>query len=596
MVEPVYFTSLQFQRYKAFRRFSVSLRSFNVLVGPNNSGKSTIIGAFRILAEGIRKAKAKKPELVNVNDKQVWGYKVDLTELPISIENMFSDYDDSEAATISFRLSNGNSIRLVIPEVGVCFMVCETAGLVPRSPAQFRKSFPVSVGFVPVLGPVENVEPVYMEEAARKALSTHRASRNFRNIWHHYGEDFELFRELVQSTWPGMDIQRPELIVGEKRSELLMFCPEGRYPREIYWAGFGFQVWCQMLTYMIKARESSLFLIDEPDIYLHSDLQRQLVSLLRNLGPDILIATHSTEIISEAEPDELLIINKSLRAAKRIRDPHELEKVFTVLGSNLNPTLTQLAKTKRAVFVEGKDFQILSGFARKYGKEQVGNRSDFAVIPLGGYRPQKVKDFSQGVEVTLGAVVSKAVILDRDYRSPDEIQSTLRDLEEICQCVFIHNRKELENYLLEVVPLEKAIQDRIRERQRRVVEEVVFEDDVTDLLDGLTNDLKSDIQGQYLASRTIYESQKYPGHAPGTINAKLLSEFDKRWSNFDEKMALVPGKKVLSMLNTYLQENYNISLTVSGIIAAFRKIDIPQDVVELIEGLDDFSSMDTTEV
>ena len=30
-----------------------------------------------------------------------------------------------------------------------------------------------------------------------------------------------------------------------------------------------------------------------------------------------------------------------------------------ILGSNLNPILTQLAKTKRVLFVEGKDFQIL---------------------------------------------------------------------------------------------------------------------------------------------------------------------------------------------------------------------------------------------
>ncbi len=89
-----------------------------------------------------------------------------------------------------------------------------------------------------------------------------------------------------------------------------MFCPESRIPREIFWAGFGFQVWCQMLTHLIQSGNSSVFLIDEPDIYLHSDLQRQLLGLLRNLGPDILIATHSAEIIAEAEPDDIVLINK----------------------------------------------------------------------------------------------------------------------------------------------------------------------------------------------------------------------------------------------------------------------------------------------
>ena len=92
-----------------------------------------------------------------------------------------------------------------------------------------------------------------------------------------------------------------------------MFCPEERIPREIFWAGFGFQVWCQMLTHVIQSEGASLFLIDEPDIYLHADLQRQLLGLLQNLGPDILIATHSTEIITEAEPDDILLSISAVR-------------------------------------------------------------------------------------------------------------------------------------------------------------------------------------------------------------------------------------------------------------------------------------------
>ena len=170
---------------------------------------------------------------------------------------------------------------------------------------------------------------------------------------------------MIRETWPGMDIEPPEVKHSIKETGLNMFCPEDRLPREIFWAGFGFQVWCQMITYIVKSKDVSLFVIDEPDIYLHSDLQRQLVSLLKTLGPDILIATHSTEIISEADTDDLLVINKRFNSAKRISDPSQLQNIFGVLGSNLNPTLTQLAKSKRAVFVEGKDFQVLSLFARK---------------------------------------------------------------------------------------------------------------------------------------------------------------------------------------------------------------------------------------
>ena len=205
-----------------------------------------------------------------------------------------------------------------------------------------------------------------------------------------------------------------------------MFCPEERFPREIFWAGFGFQVWCQMLTFIVRSKKDSLLIIDEPDIYLHSDLQRQLVGLLKEIESDVLLATHSTEIISEADPGDLLVINKKSSSARRIKDPSQLQGVFGALGSNLNPTLTQLAKSRRAVFVEGRDFQVLGAFARRLNKGAVSNRSDFAVIPAEGFNPTKVKDLSDGMELTLGAKLLKAVIFDRDFRPDSEVSAMSR--------------------------------------------------------------------------------------------------------------------------------------------------------------------------
>jgi predicted ATP-dependent endonuclease of OLD family len=175
-------------------------------------------------------------------------------------------------------------------------------------------------------------------------------------------------------------------------------------------------------------------LIDEPDIYLHSDLQRQLLTLLRNLGPDILIATHSMEIITEAETDDIVLINKRRPRGRRIQHPSQLQEVFAALGSNLNPILTQLAKTRRVLFVEGKDFQILGKLARKLGFETVGNRSDFAVVPVEGFNPERIRSLKIGMEATLGGNVLAAAILDRDYRSAAESEAITSACRSFCNC------------------------------------------------------------------------------------------------------------------------------------------------------------------
>ena len=55
------FTSVEFKRFKAFSSFRIDLKHFNILVGPNNCGKSTVLTAFRILASAMRLANARNP-------------------------------------------------------------------------------------------------------------------------------------------------------------------------------------------------------------------------------------------------------------------------------------------------------------------------------------------------------------------------------------------------------------------------------------------------------------------------------------------------------------------------------------------------------
>ncbi len=488
-----------------------------------------------------------------------------------------------------FTLSNQNQLTLYFPEQGTCYLIADAHGREIITPTGFRAQFNCPIGFVPILGPVEHNERLYGRDAAPLALFSYQAARNFRNIWHHYPERFDEFRSVLTNTWPGMDIERPTIEMVDGKPHLYMFCPEGRIPREIFWSGFGFQVWCQMLTHLIQSQDGSPFLIDEPDIYLHSDLQRQLLGLLRDLGPDILIATHSTEIITEAETNDIVLVDKRRGSGRRIRDPSQLAEVFEVLGSNLNPILTQLAKTRRVLFLEGKDFQIISRFARKLGLDAVANRSEFAVVRVEGFNPARMRTLKSGMEATLGRPIAAAAILDKDYRSDVERQAIVGECADFCKLAVIHACKEIENFLLVPAALDRAAGRRVGDRSRRSGTHIAYVDNAIAFLNNFAEEKRTYVMGQYVAERRRFERMRSSQLDDATISEAALREFEGCWVATSSQLAVIPGKDAVSAFNQYLGERFGVSLTAGSIIDAMRREEVPQGMATLVEQIRAFS-------
>lgn len=590
MSENPSFTKVEFFRFKAFERFTLNLRHFNVLVGPNNAGKSTILAAFRILAAAMRKAQTKKPEMIRGPQGRTHGHRVDLSAASVAEENIFFNYDDSEPAIINFHLSNKASLTLYFPESGSCYLIPESTGRTPLTPSAFKAEFNAPIGFVPILGPVEHRERLYEKEAARLALFNYRAARNFRNIWFHYPERFNEFREALINTWPGMDIEKPQMELSRDKPLLYMFCLENRVPRELFWSGFGFQVWCQMLTHLTQWKHASVFLIDEPDIYLHSDLQRQLIGILRTLGPDIILATHSTEMITESETDDIVLINKKSKSSKRIQQPTQLNEIFKALGSSLNPVLTQLAKTKKVIFVEGEDFRIISKIAKKIGCDTVSSRRDFAVIPIEGFAPERLKNLVAGMEATLGSKLKVGAILDRDFRSSREITEISRDLSAICDFVQIHNRKEIENYLLVPPAIDRAVLRKISDQARRGGAIHTYKPAAANLINSFANEKRGYVLAQLSSNMKRFERERCPHINDATIIENAYNEFDVNWGNDEFRISAIPGKDAIGYVTKEIQDLYGISLTLTSIIEAMHHDEIPEEMAKLIIRIREFAS------
>ena len=441
---PETITSVEFKDYKALRSFSLRLTQRNVLVGTNNCGKSTIIGAFRVLAEGLRTARSKSPERLLLGESVVRGYKIPQESIAISTENVHTNYQDVDS-TVVFRVSNGNQLRLIFPEKGGCVLIPETARTPIASPKTFNAAFPIAIAVIPVLGPLEHDEARVEPATVQRNLHTTRASRHFRNYWLYRPDEFARFSDLVERTWPNMTIEGPI----DDGDVIHMFCVEERIPRELFWAGFGFQVWCQLLTHLVRGSDASIIVVDEPEIYLHPDLQRQLLDIFFTLGPSVVMATHSAEMIGAADPRDIILIDKKARSGKRLASDQLVQDVLESIGSIHNITLARIAKHRKVLFVEGKDYPLVLKFAGIAGHLELSLGNDLPAVSSEGFANwTKVRDTAWGIKKILGGPFRMASLLDRDYRSTEELGAIKNDLEsEIDLAVFL-GRKEIENYLL----------------------------------------------------------------------------------------------------------------------------------------------------
>lgn len=579
-------SSIKFKNFKALSDYSVSLSETNILVGPNNAGKSTVISAFRMLDVALRKARRLRAERVPLpNDSVGFGHRVPEQQINVSLENVATNYND-EDSSIEFRLTNRNKLFLYFPNEGGCILHWQTVGQPVTTPGRFRNSFPVVIQVVPVLGPLEHEEKYVNEDTVKNSLNTHRACRHFRNYWHYFDEGWDEFSEMISSTWPGMSMSKPELDTAN--SKLDMFVSEDRLDREVYWSGLGFQIWCQLLTHLSRANEASIIVIDEPEIYLHPDVQRQLLSILRNLDADVLLATHSVEIMGEADPSELLLINKAFRSARRLRDIEGVQLALESLGSAQNITLTHLARTKKILFVEGlNDYKIIRRFAKNIGFSELYSGNDVTAFESGGFSSwEKIKSFAWGVKNTIDAKMKLFAVYDRDYYCSDEIDNILISLQAELTHAHIHQRKEIENYFLVIPVLERVLDKQIDARNRRSGENIEVEKRIVDYLYEITEELKLEAQSQYIGKRIAYNQGS--GKDSGTISHEAIKVFEELWSDINSRMEIAPGKTALRSLRAKVQEDYNVNLSDVQIIDEFDLAEIPKDLCSLIDDLEAF--------
>ena len=210
----------------------------------------------------------------------------------------------------------------------------------------------------------------------RKGLKSKISESDLR--WIRENDAYELLNQTILSIFKGILYPKffnpnfhTHVLINFRKGEIVnkRFKPYSHYKeRDIMVEGSGFLQWLSVYT-MAVAPNVDMLLLDEPDAHLHCSLQSELLVHLQNLAikkkKQVLIATHSTDIIKKFDFDRILSVEN--HSIKYLASDDAKIRIISGIGSEYFPLLEKVQKNKRVLFVENEsDANLLKIFCSKY--------------------------------------------------------------------------------------------------------------------------------------------------------------------------------------------------------------------------------------
>jgi hypothetical protein len=222
--------------------------------------------------------------------------------------------------------------------------------------------------------------------------------------------------------------------------------------RDIMVEGSGFLQWLSVYTYALD-RNIDVLLLDEPDAHLHTSLESVLFQKLADLSDEnnkqVLMATHSSEIIKRSDPKLILKIQRTQTTYL----VNEGQKVALIsgLGSEYSPILNKLQIHRKVIFTENEsDWGIIKEWFRATGVPLPNNIVVWSNTFKHDQRKQLFIQLREAIPDLKGISIE-----DRDNLLYEEITTTLQQNgfpDWLNGNSFLRYRKwrrwEIENYLI----------------------------------------------------------------------------------------------------------------------------------------------------
>lgn len=439
-------SNLRVVRFKRLKDLDLDLEPITVLVGANNSGKSSVLQAVQFAvsaAQTLRNARwtrGRKPGSIAGNEliyaplqdvsALAWGGRLEEsadTAIKISLTD-----DDHNSCTVTAKKGRNKNTTFNIEGA-------------PLGRKLEVLSPPFSI-LVPGLAGVPGQEDHRPLSYVRKAAARGDANSVLRNVLFRLKQDgagWRQFREQLDSVFPGttVDVEFDEE-QDDKISATLKASAGRMLPIDA--AGTGVLQVIQILSY-VNWYKPELMLLDEPDAHLHPNNQRTVARVLKDLVTDsklqVIIATHSRHMLDALSPDsQLTWISRGQVAESQ---PTSIQMLLD-LGALDDAERLRVGEAHTVVLTEDKDPSALKVLLVRAG-------ADLDRLYIWSYRGCSKIDVVVGVADFIRTIIPEARIVvhrDRDYMSDDDVKDYTEALAKHGFDPFVTASTDIESYFV----------------------------------------------------------------------------------------------------------------------------------------------------
>ena len=323
------FTIHGFKRFE--RETVVDLDDVTVLVGANNSGKSTILLAltlFQYCVETTRRTNGNGPEpgtlalVRRTVSPDVFGVLPVADPADLWPHGRVRAKGRSNPLTLRAEFDNGATIGFQIR------MDFNRFDIVPSAAGRWREAIDDrEIRLVPIFSGFLPREEYLTLPARRDRMRLQRHGEMVRNLlWdlrEHAGPRWNTLGELLKELFPESAVQVRFDVAVDRFLNATYRDRTLTRERDVMAAGSGFHQALQILA-SVLAPGAGTVLLDEPDAHLHARLQDQLLRILARLAREepmqFIVATHSPQLL-DAAPEGSVRVCLDGRVAPLLVDP-----------------------------------------------------------------------------------------------------------------------------------------------------------------------------------------------------------------------------------------------------------------------------------